>query len=112
MPIPLYRYDGALVDFISPKCAAKLSDAGRAKLVRHTKGAINRVILHRMPGEPVPVRVADYLGKRYSYQQHLDGGHRCWTLKSLSGNRSETDIAPDELRPLFLSVLHGCLEVA
>jgi hypothetical protein len=112
VPIPLYRYDGALIDFISPKCAEKLFDAGRAKLARHKKGAINRVILHRMPGEPAPMRVADYLGKRYSYQQHLDGGHRCWTLKSFSGDRSESDLAPDELRPLFLNVQRGCMEAA
>ena len=45
MPIPLYRYDGALIDWISPTRAERLFDAGRAKLVRHKKGAINRVIL-------------------------------------------------------------------
>jgi hypothetical protein len=33
-------------------------------------------------------------------------------LKSLSGDRSETDLAPDELRPLFLGVLRGCLDAA
>ena len=77
--------------------------------MRHKKGAINRVILPRMPGEPAPMRVADYLGKRYSYQKHLAGGYRCWTLKSLSGDRSETDLAPDELCPLFLGVPRGCL---
>lgn len=112
MPIPLYRYDGALVSWISPKAAERLHDAGRAKLVRHKKGTINRVILHRKPGEPLPIKVADYLGKRYSYHQHLEGGHRCWSLRSLADTGSETNLAPDELRPLFLGVLRGCLSPA
>ena len=112
MSIPLYRYDGALIDWISPKRAARLFDAGRAKLVRHKKGAINRVVLHRMPGEPLPMRVADYMGKPYSYQQQLSAGRRCWSLKSLAGDGSEIDLAPDELRPLFLGVLRDCLQQA
>ena len=109
MPIPLYRYDGALIDWISPKRAERLFDAGRAKLVRHKKGTINRVILHRMPGEPVPTRLTDYMGKRYSYRQHLEGGNRCWRLKSLAGDSSETNLAPAEVRPIFLRVLLDCL---
>lgn len=112
MPIPLYRCDGTPIDFISPKRTERLFDAGRAKLVRHKKSAISRVILHRMPGAPVTMRVADYLGKRCSCQQHLDGGHRRWTLKSLSGDRSKMDLVPDELRPLFLGVLRVCREAA
>jgi len=72
-----------LIDFISPKRAGQLFDAGRAKLARPKKGAINRVILHRIPREPAPMRVAGYLGERYSYRQRLDRGQRCWTLKSL-----------------------------
>ncbi len=109
MPIPLYRYDGALIDWISPKQAERLFNVGRAKLVRHNKGAINRVVLHRMPGETAPMRIADYLGKRYSYRQHLNDGHRCWRLKPLGDDRSETNLAPEELRPLFLGVLRSCM---
>lgn len=32
MPVPLYRHDGALIDWISPKRAEKLFEVGRAKL--------------------------------------------------------------------------------
>jgi hypothetical protein len=39
----------------------------------------------------------DYLGKRYSFQQHLKDGQRPWKLRPLQGGRSETDLAPDEL---------------
>jgi hypothetical protein len=112
VPIPLYRHDGALIDWVSPKQAERLFAVGRAKLVRHKKGTINRVVLHRLPGEPQPLRVSDYMGKHYSYQQHLEGGNRCWRLKSLTGNRSETNLAPEELRHIFLSVLSGCLSEA
>jgi hypothetical protein len=110
--IPLYRYDGALIDWISTKRAERLSDFGRATLVRHKKGTINRVVLHRMPGEPAPTSITDYMGKPYSYRQHLDGGHRCWRLKSLAGDRSETNLAPEDVRPIFLRVLLDCLERA
>ena len=112
MQIPLYRYDGALIDRISPKHAERLFDIGRAKLVRHKKGTINRVILHRMPGEPPPIRVTDYMGKRYSFRQSLESGHRCWRLKSLAGDQSETNLAPEEVRPIFLRVLLDCLAPA
>lgn len=107
--IPLYRYDGDLIDWISAKRAERLEAVGRARLVRHKKGAINRVILHRMPGEPASMRNTDYMGKRYSFRQHLDGGHRCWRLKSLAGGRGETNLAPEEVRPIFLRVLMDCL---
>lgn len=109
MPVPLYRHDGALIDWISPKRAEKLFEVGRAKLVRHKKGTINRVVLHRLPGEPAPMKITDCAGKPYSYEQRLDGGNRCWRLKSLTGTGSETNLAPEELRPLFLEVLRGCL---
>lgn len=107
--IPLYRYDGALVDWISPKRAERLASLGRVNLVRHKKGTLNRVILHRMPGEPAPMRVTDYMGRPYSFPQKLDDGHRCWRLKSLAGDRSETNLAPEEVRPIFLRVLLDCL---
>lgn len=110
--IPLYRYDGALIDWISPKRAERLSDIGRANLVRHKEGTINRVILHRTPNEPAPMKNTDYMGTRYSYRQHLEAGHRCWRLKSLAGDRSETNLAPEEVRPIFLRVLLDCLEPA
>jgi hypothetical protein len=110
--IPLYRYDGDLIDWISAKRAERLGAAGRTKLVRHKKRAINRVILHRMSGEPAPIRNTDDMGKRYSFRQHLDGGHRCWRLKSLASDRSEITLAPEEVRPIFLRVLLDCLAAA
>ena len=86
---------------------------GRAKLVRHKKGTINRVILHRMPGEPAPMRATDYMGQAYSFRQHLDEGHRdAVGTKSLAGGRSESNLAPEEVRPIFLRVLLDCLAPA
>ena len=80
--------------------------------MRHRKGTINRVILHRMPGEPAPMKNTDYMGKSYLFAQKLDDGHRCWRLKSLVGDRSETNVAPEEVRPIFLRVLLDCLAPA
>jgi hypothetical protein len=42
----------------------------------------------------------------------LSDGHSCWRLRALGDRPSETDLAPEEVRPLFLGVLLGCLSPA
>ena len=110
--IPFYSYDGAYLDHITVKRAARLENSGVAKVVRHKKGHINRVILLRGKDDPRPTTPCDYLGKRYSFQQLLQDGQRPWKLRPLQGGRSETDLAPEELRPIFIRVLLDCLAPA
>ena len=110
--IPFYSYDGSYLDHITVKRAARLENIGVAKVVRQKKRHINRVILLRGKDDPRPTTPRDYLGKRYSFQQHLNDGQRPWKLRPLQGGRSETDLAPEELRPIFIRVLLDCLAPA
>jgi hypothetical protein len=68
MSIPLYSYEFALLDFTSEKRALWLENAGLAKLVRH-KGHLNRVVLHRRPGDPHPTTVRQYIGTGYDFER-------------------------------------------
>ena len=110
--IPFYSYDGSYLDHITVKRAARLENNGLAKVVRHRKGHINRVILLRGKDDPHPTTPGDYLGKQYSFRQHLKDGQRPWKLRPLQGGKSETDLAPEELRPIFIRVLLDCLAQA
>jgi hypothetical protein len=110
MSIPLYRYDFALLDFIGQRQALRLERDGCAKVVRHKKGHIARVILHRRPSDPRrDVRIRDYSGQAYSFLQELDAGLECWKLRPLQGGSSDSTLAPPELRPLFLAVVRDCM---
>lgn len=99
--IPLYSFDGGLLDWISESRMKRLDRLGLINIIRHKKGHVARCILHRRPGDPKPVRLEDYLGTRYSFKEHLDNGHLCWRLRRL-GRR-------DELRPIFLTVVNECM---
>jgi hypothetical protein len=100
------------LDHITVKRAARLKKNGRARIVRHKKGHVNRVILYRLPGDPKPTTLRDYQGKAYSFEQSLDDGHHAWKLRPLQGGRSEVNLAPEDLRPIFLRVLADCLVTA
>jgi hypothetical protein len=50
-----------------------------------------------------------YAGTKYSFEQALDSGHHTWKLRPLHRGRSETNLAPDSVRPIFLRVLLDCL---
>ena len=43
--IPLYSCHGSYLDHITAKSAARLETDGRARIVRHKKGYVNRVIM-------------------------------------------------------------------
>jgi hypothetical protein len=49
--VPLYSYEQEFQGYIPERYALKLERNGVAKLVRHKKGSINRVVLHRRPGD-------------------------------------------------------------
>jgi hypothetical protein len=73
---------------------------------------VSRAVLLRLPGEPKPSRLTDYVGTKYSFQQHPNDGHRCWRLRSLGEGRSDVSLAPAEVRPIFLRVVLDCLAPA
>jgi hypothetical protein len=65
-----------------------------------------------LPGEGKPAQPADYTGTRYSFKQRLSDGHSCWRLRALGDRPSETDLAPEEVRPVFLQVVLDCMSQA
>jgi hypothetical protein len=99
--IPLYAADGALCDWISDQRMARLDKLGLIRIVRHKKGRVARCVLHRRSGDPKPMQASDYLGTRYSYQEHLNNGYIAWALRRLGRG--------DEFRPVFLRVVTDCL---
>ena len=111
--IPLYSYEGALLQFITPERLKRLEGLGRVRaVVRRRTGQIARVMLHRLPGDPRPCRPEDYIGTCYSFRQQFSNGRKCWRLRALGDKPSETELAPEEVRPIFLRVVLDCLAPA
>ena len=110
--VPFYSYDNSLLDHITLKRAERLEAAGRAKVVRHKKGHVSRVILLRGNSEPKATALRDYVGQAYSHRQQLSDGHKTWKLRPLQGGGSETNLAPESLRPIFVRVLLDCSKEA
>jgi len=110
--VPLYSYDGAFEDHITIARARRLEQAGRVKVVAHRKGWVNRIIMLRRDSDPRPSSLRDFQGPAYSFHQQLPDGHRPWRLRALQGGRNETLLAPQETKPIFLSVVLDCMNVA
>jgi hypothetical protein len=110
--IPVYSYGGALVQWVDQKRLDQLTARGRiARLVKTRKGRVKRAVLHHMAGEPKPTELRDYVGTKYAFRQYLKDGHRCYRLRGL-GDQSHADehnLAPAEVRPIFIRVLLDCL---
>ena len=110
--IAVYNCDGELVQWMDEKRLRRLMECGRvARVVKNRAGRIKRATLHLMPGESKPSTLRDYVGTKYSFVQHLKDGHRCHRLRALGDNpnQDEHDLAPEEVRPVFLRVLLGCI---
>jgi hypothetical protein len=99
--IPLYKADGELCDWITETRMERLEKLDLIQIVRHKKGHVSRCVLRQRPGDPPPARLADYLGTRYSFREHLESGHFCWRLRRLGHG--------DELRSIFLRVVTDCV---
>jgi hypothetical protein len=66
-------------------------------------------VLLRGTCEPHATNVRDYVGQAYSFHQPLPDGHRPWKLRPLQGGRSDVNLAPESVRPIFIRVLLDCL---
>ena len=111
MTIPLYDYDGSLAYWIDQKQLQRLQDLGLiSRVVKRSKNRAARAILHRMPGEARSITLRDDVGTKYCFRQYLADGHRCYRLRALGDNqREERDLAPAEVRPIFLTVVWECM---
>ena len=91
-----------------PQRLARLEKDGFvARVVRHRKGHINRVILCMRTGDPKPVTSGSIAGTRYSYKKLLDHGP-AWELKHLGSIGDGKTYAPPEMRSAFLRVVADC----
>jgi hypothetical protein len=109
--IAVYNHDGELVQWMDEKRLRRLIACGRVtRVVKNRSGRIKRASLHRMPGEPKPSMLRDYVGTKYSFRQHLKDGSHCYRLRGLGDNPlTERELAPEEVRPIFLRVVLECL---
>ncbi len=113
--IAVYSFDGEFLQYIDEKRFRRLAQCGRiSRTIRSRTGKVKRAVLHRLPGEPKPTFAQDYLGTKYSFRQRLDDGLQCYRLRSLGDNKNadEHNLAPDEVRPIFLRVVLECLTPA
>ena len=86
MTVPLYAFNHSYEGKISQRYALQLEQDGLARLVRHPKTKrIARAIMRKRAGDPGVTRIRDYQGKDYSFEHHLDDGHRPRALKPLTG---------------------------
>jgi hypothetical protein len=81
--IPLYSADNELQYWITPQRVARLEALDIVRVVRHKKGHVNRCIMHRRPNDPRPTSLSVYVGKPYSFLEHLDSGRVVWVLRKL-----------------------------
>ena len=100
--IPLYNSHGELQEKITEQRLTRLHALGLiARIVRHRKGHVNRAVMFRREGEVRGANLKDCPGTKYSFLEHLEGGHIAWSMKRLGHG--------DELRSVFLQVVTDCL---
>ena len=104
--IPIYAPDGTPQGYRSPEAARRLLQAGFVTAVYGRKRHLKAIFMRREDGSN-PVQRDVRPGTRYSYQQRLDNGLRCWKLKRLD-RRDEDGVAIDG-RAEFLQVVRDCL---
>jgi hypothetical protein len=110
--IALVTCDNAFVQHIDASRLERLQALGRIdRVVRSSKGRPVCAFLHRTVDDPKPTSPRDYLGAKYSFRQNLGDGHRCYRLRALGNNphASEYNLAPAEVRPIFMRVLLECM---
>lgn len=104
--IPIYAPDGTPRGYRSRDAAQRLLQAGFVTAVYGRKGHLKAIFMRQEDGSN-PVEADVRVGTRYSYQQHLDNGFRCWKLKKL--DRRDEDGEPFSTRAVFLQVVQDCL---
>lgn len=107
--IPLYDCEGDLAEWITPRRLAILENGERIRVVKNRKGETKRAYLHRRSNDPT-VLARPQVSPTYSFLQKLPIGARVWSFQCLGGPSDGRNLAPVELRPIFLAVLLSCLE--
>ena len=104
--IPIYAADGIPRGYRSRDAAERLLQLGFVSPVFGRKGHLKAIFMRQEDGSN-PVETAVRPGTRYSYQQHLANGFRCWKLKKV--DMRDEDGEPFGSRSVFLRVVQDCL---
>jgi hypothetical protein len=106
--IPLYRADCGLCTHISEQQLRQLELASVvARVVRSRKGQIKRAILFAQASESTPRSAAALMATRYSFNEHLRDGSRCWKLRRVDPKGDDSEVIDG--RAAFQSVVEGCI---
>jgi hypothetical protein len=103
--IPYYAPDGRPLGHRSPEAAKRLIEGGYVKPSYGRKGHLKAIWLQQEDGAN-PVDTHAKAGTRYSFIENLEHG-RCWKLRPMK-LRDDDGVVVD-VRPVFLSVLNGCM---
>lgn len=100
---PLYSADGKSLGPRSREAVECWIDSGRVRPVYGRKGHLKAIFLPKEDGaHPVSASV----GTKYSYQQRLDNGLRCWKLKEL--DLKDEHGVPFSTEAIYRKVLLDC----
>jgi hypothetical protein len=98
--IPMYASDGRSLGFRSLAAARRLIANGFVEAVYGRKGHL-KAIHAKQPDGASAIATRVPTGTRYSFRERLDNGTVAWRLRRLGKG--------DELRPIFLTVVTGCM---
>ena len=103
---PFYSADGRSLGFRSREAAARLLAGGFVAAAFGRKGHLRAIYLRKADGSD-PVETHPKPGTKYSFEQALPSGRRCWMLKKL--DLIDEDGVRMNPEPIFCRVLVDCL---
>lgn len=103
---PLYSADGRSLGFRSRQAVQRLLAGGFVTASYGRKGHLRAIYLRKTDGSS-PVETSPKSGTKYSFEQALPNGRRCWTLKKL--DLTDEDGVPVDTEPIYRRVLIDCL---
>ena len=105
-PIPYYAPDGTSLGIRTPEAAKRLIAGGFVTPSYGRKGHLKAIWLRKADGAN-SVESNTRGGTKYSFQQRLDGGRRCWKLRRLDQRDGDGTLV--STRGVFLQVISDCL---
>ncbi|MCZ2150872.1 MAG: hypothetical protein LC126_24260 [Bryobacterales bacterium] len=103
---PIYSADGRPLGFRSRKATERLLAGGYVTPCYGRKGHLKAIFLRSEDGAN-PVDAYPKPGTKYSFEQSLSNGHRCWTLKRL--DLVDENGCSVSAAPIYRRLLLDCL---
>ncbi len=103
---PIYSADGRPLGFRSRQATERLLAGGFVTPSFGRKGHLKAIFMRAVDGSN-PVDPHPKPGTKYSFEQSLPTGHRCWALKKL--DLVDEDGAAINTEPIYRRVVLDCL---